>query len=464
MMKLRVLRILLISLLVLSMALPLFACDGPSDNDTPAETTVSSESGETPTTEAPTEEPTQEVTEAPLPTEVSLPEGYATPDITYECQDDSVFYGFSGKTEENFNTVLDGYKALGFRVYSDVTKNGSRFTTLVGDGPLAHIYWLKNSGDLNIVLSSTAGATLPPAAPDVTTGDTPVTVTQMKDANHVNGMGYFVQLSDGSFIVFDGSYSDQSRRLVKAMQDLCPAGQKPLVRAWVLSHSHDDHWPTFHQVALRQASSIIVEYVIFSPIDPEIAVSENGDTYFNTDIHEDIATFGAKTVYAHTGMEFTFCNLKMEVLLSSDDIYKDGVSHGAWFFNNSSLVVRLYDESYNFLVMGDIGKVGADLMLDVYGNYLKSDMIQIAHHGVEDVPLYFYETAKGSILWYPCAVWLYDAPERNNDVRDALRERDYTKEILIAGLGQYTRSWGTTFEADAPLSVPDHPTLGTQSE
>ena len=151
------------------------------------------------------------------------------------------------------------------------------------------------------------------------------------------------------------------------------------------------------------------------------------------------------------------------MLLSSDDIYKDNVSHGAWFFNNSSLVTRLYDESYNFLALADIGLVGADWMLGVYGDYLKSNMVQIAHHGVEDVSLAFYETVQASILWYPCNQSLYDLQDRNNDVRDALREREYTKEILIAGLGQYTRAWGTTFEANAPLSVTDHPTLGPKA-
>ena len=37
-----------------------------------------------------------------------------------------------------------------------------------------------------------------------------------------------------------------------------------------------------------------------------------------------------------------------------------------------------------------------------------------------------------------------------------MEEWDCTKEILIAGLGQYVRAWGTTFEADAPLSMPDY--------
>lgn len=79
---------------------------------------------------------------------------------------------------------------------------------------------------------------------------------------------------------------------------------------------------------------------------------------------------------------------------------------------------------------------------------------------MEDVPLSFYEEVKASILYYPCNIRLYDQTERHFDVRTALEERDYTKEILIAGCGQYKLAWGTTFEADAPVVIPDHPTKG----
>ena len=458
-MKLRILRVLLVSLLVSSMTLPLFACDG---GKTPDESTVESttESVNT-TTEVTTEEVTEEVTEIPMPTEVSLPEGYTNPDITYNCQDDSVLYTYAGKTEENFNAVLDGYKAQGFRVYSDVTKNGSRFTTLVGDGPMAHIYWLKNSGELNIVLSATASATLPPVTPEVTTGDTPVSVTQMQDKTHVNGMGYIIQLADGSFIVYDGAYSDQARRLVSVLEDMVPAGQVPVIRAWVMTHSHDDHHPTFATVARRMSTKVKVERVLFAPIDPESAVAHGGDTYFNEGIHEDIAKLGATAVYVHTGMEFTFCNLKMEILMTSDDVYKTGNHNN--YFNNSSTVSRLYDENYSALFTGDCGKESSNLMEEIYGDYLKSDMCQISHHGVEDVPLSFYEAVQASILYYPCSQWLYDQPDRHLDVRQGCEKLPTTKEILIAGLGQYTRAWGTTFDASAPLVVVDHPTWTPQS-
>lgn len=473
--KRRILRTLVLSLLISSMTFPLFACTG---NETPGETTPpATETDTTPavsdtaapdTVESDTVAPETETepepeTEEPLPTQVSLPDDYARADNTYACQDDSVLYTYKGKTQADFDAVCGYYAEQGFRVYSDTTKAGSRFTTFVGDGPMAHVYWLEPLAELNIVISETAAATLPPAEPTVTTGDAEVTVTQMKDAEHVNGMGYVVRLADGSFVVFDGAYASQAQRLLACMRKNLEEGEKPIIRAWILTHSHADHHPAFHTIAQRLADKVTVEYVIFAPIDSELARAEGGDTYFNEGIHEDIACFeGAKTVYAHMGMEFRFCNLRMEVLLSSDDLYKAG---GTGYFNDTSLVTRLYDDEYNFMVTGDIGKSATDRLVNIYGDYLRSDMLQVSHHGVEDAPLSFYEVIQAPILYYPCNQWLYDQTERDYELRAALRERDYTKEVLIAGLGQYTRAWGTRFAADAPLVVWDHPTLGpTESD
>ena len=84
-------------------------------------------------------------------------------------------------------------------------------------------------------------------------------------------------------------------------------------------------------------------------------------------------------------------------------------------------------------------------------------MCQISHHGVENVPLSFYEYVKAPILFYPCNYDLYVQTQRHWDVRSAMEEWPCTKEILISGLGQYVRAWGTKFDADAPLSLPDFP-------
>ena len=384
------------------------------------------------------------------------PKSLGNPDINYPCQDDSTLYTYQDKTAEDFAGVCSYYLQQGYTVYNENEKAGNLFCTLTDGAQMAHLYWFVNSSELNLVLSETAGDTLPPAeTPEMMQVDYTPSVTQMRDSGNVNGMCYIVQLPDGSFIVYDGSYEKRAKKVMQAIEELHGNEGVPLIRAWVLTHSHNDHYPAFSYFCNEYADKVKVEYVIFAPIEVELAKQIGGDDYFNVGIYADIANLGATTVFAHTGMEFAFGDFKMEVLLAADDLFK--VDNHNNYFNNSSLVTRIYTEDYSMLFLADTGKEGTDLMTAVYGEaYLKSDICQISHHGVEDVPLEFYEIVQAAILYYPCNKSLYDQKERHYEVRKALEERSYTKEILISGCGQYTRSWGTTFADDAELSIPDY--------
>ena len=453
-MKKHYLKALTVLILVAAMAIPLFAC---TDKEPPEETTAAA--GDS--TDTPTEETTEDTTEpgTSLPTEVDLPEAYATADVVYDCDDGSVLHNYTGKTADDFAAVCAYYTEKGFHVYSSHTMSENTATTFVGDGPMAHVYWLKAKGELNIVLSDTAANSLPPAAPAVTDGEYECSIVQLKDNDNVNGMSYVIQLKDGSYIVYDGSYVGQARKLQQYLLNNYKGEGKPVVRAWVLTHSHNDHYPTFQAFAInsRYMDKVTVEYVIYSPLNEENYTlnDENNDPYFGTQLYEDVKGMkGAKLVFAHTGMLFNFCNLNMEILMAPETLYKDTSDVGN--FNNTSIVTRLFADDYSALFLGDIAIKGSTYMHEIYGSYLKSDVCQVSHHGVEDVPLSFYEEVKASILYYPCNVWLYDLQDRNDDVRIALENRDYTKEILIAGCGEYKRAWGTRFAADAPLSIPDY--------
>ena len=430
-MKKNIILTLTLWMLLLAMLLPMAACTQEQEQGNDSETAADA-----------------------LPDPID-PASFGTADVTYECQDDSVLCSYLNKTAEDFAGVRSYYLQKGCTVYAESEKAGNLFATLINGEFMAHIYWIRYSGELNVVLSDTAGETLPPAlTPEEVQGSVTPSVTQMRDSSNVNGMCYIVQLPDGSFIVYDGSYEKRATKVLAQLEDLHVGEGKPHVRAWVLTHSHDDHHPAFSFICNRKASEVEVDYVIFAPIEETLAEQIGGDDYFNVRIHEDIEKLGAKTVYAHTGMEFSFGDFKMEVLLAADDLFKVGNHNN--YFNNSSLVTRIHTADYNALFMGDIGKEGTNLMTDMYGDYLQSDYCQVSHHGVEDVPLEFYELVQASILAYPCNQWLYDQTERHYDVRIALEQRSYTKEILIAGCGQFTREWGTTFAEDAPLSMPDY--------
>ena len=249
-MKHRFLLVCLISLLALAMLLPLASCTG---DPSPAETTAPAETKTETKTEtgAETEVETEVETES-LPAEISLPEAYTAADIVYECDDGSVMYTFNAKAVADFEAVCAYYTEKGFRVYSSTVKAENRFTTFVGDGPMAHVSWLKDNGELNIVVSETAASTLPPVTPAITDGDYVCSVVQLKDNGNVNGMAYIIQLKDGSYIIYDGSYTSQARRIQKHLQENYTGEGKPVIRAWILTHSHNDHFPTFQTICRRR--------------------------------------------------------------------------------------------------------------------------------------------------------------------------------------------------------------------
>lgn len=361
----------------------------------------------------------------------------------YVCQDESVLRTYADMSPEQFDLVCRYYEGQGYQVYSQSVKAGNHFATYVKDSAMAHIYLYTSRQELNIVTSDTAATTLPPAVPEVTSGTYETSVTQIKDAAHINGMGYVIQLADGSFIIYDGAYVEQHKRLYNTLVAMSEGLDEIVIRAWVITHAHDDHYPTFGMFGKRYGTQVTLERLIIAPIAEEIAF----DNYLNTTVHEDLARYeGAELVYAHSGMEFTFCNLKMEVLFAADDVYRNQIPDN---FNTTSLVTRLYDsQGYSMLVLGDATITSTTLMQEVYGDYLKSNICQVAHHGVEDVTLSFYETVQANILFYPCMQSLYDMEGRNSDVRKALETKPYTKEILIAGNDQYVRSWGTVFTAE----------------
>ena len=379
------------------------------------------------------------------------------PALTYVCRDGSILYTYRDSLPEDFSLLCERYEEQGYTLYNSSVMGNNVASTYVNGSAMAHIYRHESTGELNLVLSEDAGATLPPAIPEKANELTACTVTQMMDADSEIGMGYVVQLTDGSYIVYDGSFARQADKILQFLQEHHLGEGKPLVRAWVLTHSHRDHYEAFRVLAEQALSeeAFTVEYFIVSPLNDENYELSAESGYLSREFYREVEAFtGAKVIFAHTGMTFHFGTLSMEILFAPESYFKN--TGKIYYFNNTSLVTRLFDSRYSALFLGDVGHTGTDLMVQYYGNYLQSDMCQISHHGYEDVPVSFYQVVQAPILFYPCNQQAYEMQDRYYHVRRELQDEPYTKEILIAGLAQYTRPWGTTFTEDAPLSIPDY--------
>lgn len=346
-----------------------------------------------------------------------------TADYTYFVGGSNTLTKYMNKTKNDFLGVCkyftdDGYELYGYNEMGNLVS-----ATYTKSGLMMHVYWI--GGEMNelAVARGWVYNTLPPATPEITTGQKDTVIVQMR-ANEadldtqINGMGYVIRLADGSFIIYDGGYATRVDELWDTLTSLNGGNRKIVIRAWLITHSHGDHTGCFDAFSLKYASKVTLERLLVSPINKDI-------DWYRVRLNRFRRT---SLICVHTGMVFTFCDVKMEILCSADEIYFDGASDD---FNNTSIVSRIYkDGGKKVMILGDAGDDVSNRLIPMYGDYLKSDICQAAHHGVEDFTIEAYRLIRASIWLYPCNNKLYGS-SRHIEVRREIEQAEYTKRIFL---------------------------------
>ena len=363
-------------------------------------------------------------------------DSFTTPEYTQYTENHTLL-SYDNIPLETYEAVYAGFISDGCEIYSDTVKGEIHATTFVKGDDFYHMYWAENSRRLRIAEAKGSAGDLPVKNNVASKGITP-SITQLK-SSYLNGMGYVVQLSDGSFVVIDGGYTAESDILYNKLVELNNGSkEKIIIRAWLITHSHNDHYECFMAFAQKYASAVTLERFMYCPETPGVAKSSWHTAFYTGDIYKYVNMFsGVKILTIHTGMEFTFGDVRMEILYAPDDML---IEYNPYDQNDMSVVCRFYTDRKNALILADAGSGVARKLVQYYGSYLKSDICQAAHHGVEDFPLSAYNIIKAPTMFYPCSQALYDLNERFDDVRDAIASSSYIKEILIHQHNHYTRT------------------------
>lgn len=243
-------------------------------------------------------------------------------------------------------------------------------------------------------------------------------ITQMTHKYNVSnnfGNCYFYTLADGSFVVYDGGAgkADEAANLYNAMKNMYremhgvePDGDQNRmhIRAWWLSHEHMDHHTVVTIFLENYGKQIDFDAMLCNFVSSsERYNSENpGIIPKNITKLRSYVTGGFDFIKLHTGQTFYFNNLKFEVLYTHEDTYPKGLE----YFNNSSTVVRCTLKASSgaestFLWLGDVERIGGRRLLATYGTSLKSDMVQVAHHGWNGITKEMYDVISPEVVWWP---------------------------------------------------------------
>jgi len=215
------------------------------------------------------------------------------------------------------------------------------------------------------------------------------------------GMGYYLRLADGSYFVIDGGLNNngEADELFDSMSANNPRKDgKLIIRAWLITHGHNDHYNTMRQFIAERADKVTVERILFSAT--RACYRRNSDTPNHWDVRTGAKSFaGCKYIKPHAGQTYKLPGCEIEVLFTAEDMFNNPFYVKS--LNNASAVIRIAAAGNVILFPGDIEADSADIICDSFGNYLKCDIIQIAHHGYHGASDEFYSLAAPSTVLYP---------------------------------------------------------------
>ena len=233
-------------------------------------------------------------------------------------------------------------------------------------------------------------------------------VTEMKKV----GGGFVIQLKNGHFLLYDGGRESNADNMVQYLESLVPEGERPIVEAWIISHSHSDHMGVLQSFADSKDYSkrICVESVYFTEPGEEIIETYsklddvNGRLMYLRAASEFLKTSeGTKPpVYRmRLGERYYFSDFTMDVIFSPELVPLD-----KWETWNSSTVVLMFTiEGQKVLFTGDADWCCQLVYTDMYDkDYFDLTIYAVPHHGINVYKQITYRLGNIQTAIYPTSV------------------------------------------------------------
>jgi len=262
------------------------------------------------------------------------------------------------------------------------------------------------------------------------------------------GMLYIIKLADNSLILVDSGHNNQSkdeslRGIYDFLYEITGTDKKePLkIKFWYYTHPDGDHneltMKLFNYIKTHGLETPIVENLGFA-----YPSERANDRLSKTDGSYEMLELMKKNfpdinyLKLHTGMVFNIGEVKFEVLSTIENfVESNGKIPEDYSTNDVCSVVRFSFDGMSVLMQGDqgAGTKKEQYLTNLYSSgFIKSDVIQMAHHG-------FNKTADMFALCKPMYALLSNSRANiNASVKDSVIKRGGVLEKNILDAGDYT--------------------------
>lgn len=216
---------------------------------------------------------------------------------------------------------------------------------------------------------------------------------------------YTIQNRKGELMVIDGGWD----YLAEEVRDVIRSkGGK--VDYWVLTHPHPDHMGAFNEI-YKNPEDIEIGQVYTVNIDYD-KYQQAAQSYDGLATYENFLTQtkgDSRIHYINSPDEKEWMGMKVKIFSAYSE---KTLATGGNIPNEGSLVFQIAGKTEKMLFCSDIGLTG-DVVLSEFGNEIKSDYLQMGHHGNGGCSWEFYEKVDPRTAFFDAPKWLVDGESYN---------------------------------------------------
>lgn len=226
-----------------------------------------------------------------------------------------------------------------------------------------------------------------------------IQLTQLSPQGSSQMMGYLIKTRENKIIAIDGGTTEDTNNWIQKVKQL---GGK--VDNWFITHPHQDHASVFNEIVTNHPEIEIG--TIYYTANPVAWYQENepkrafeAERFYNAIQNERIKN---KAKEVELNQKIKIDNVDCEILgIKNPEITKNA-------FNNSSMVIKMKINNQSILFLGDTGEESGQKLLQKQKEKLKSDIVQMAHHGQAGATKEVYKEIQPKICLWPTPNWLWD--------------------------------------------------------
>ena len=235
------------------------------------------------------------------------------------------------------------------------------------------------------------------------------TVTQYGPSD-MNSSFYTIYNPKRGLIVVDGGWQEDAPYVSQTLRRL---GGK--VDAWIITHPHPDHVGAFNVLWKNHRGIRIRDVYTVEMASPEDCLA--AAPWDTVDAYNDFLSLAVPELkYVHAGEHMEICSLSFDILNAFDDNVREQSKD---FLNDGSMMFKVIGPNRSFLFCADVGKSMSRYLYRKYKGLLRSNYVQMGHHGNGGLRPGFYKAVSPQAAFFDAPDWLmndetgkYDTPEK----------------------------------------------------